>query len=1683
MKPLLCVVALCLLTVTALSENIKQLPQSKDPITEVEESGSQTRTERCTACTAKLNIKSPNDVLAAIQALPGAEVHTQQSFEGCSSDKGCAGIKVKDGRVLERFGNVDAFRAAAAADTGNEFSFHAAGSNVFEGIPGQAPFWWMNQDSPFKTGGGNFEKFEKSSSSFSSSGTTGAGGQFGSGGELAANPFLAGSFGAAGAQGGQADIAGKPGATFQSSSFESSSFSTSKNGEVDISKNPFLNGGIKFGQGGFQAQGAFGASGQGSNQFAGSQGAGFGAGASQAAFGAGQNKFSGSNQNTAFSAGSSQSAFGAQGSKQGSGQGFGNQNAGQFGAGSSGSQGFGAQGSFSASAQQSGSFQGSGSKFGAGNVGLSNSQGNGFGNSAFSASNSAANNKFSAGFTGSSPRPFAASTAAGSNVNLIQNSQKTSEFDYEQQQQVQNIDEAFQSTGNVNSQGSIHSGGELQQTCAGQGYVCVHKAQCNNGVVNTNGQSILQAKTSKQYCNVKTEICCRIELSNLNGAAGQESLGVGLATFQGQGGLFASSSGQSGQGSSSFGSSQSGQSGQGSSSFGSSQSGQSGQAGQSGQGQSGAGFGSTQSAFESSSFNRQNTFTSSGQNNGNFGATGQNSGSFGASGQNGFGANAGTNQFGAAGQFGTSTSKFASSSGQFGSGTTGAASGTAAGSAFGNSGSANRGSSSSASGFESQGSFASTNKFNGNGFSSSTPTPNRFGSTNGFNNEVFKSTSQSNFIETDSFSSGSEAAGVFRPGASGSGLKPGIPYLPPVDSSTQASVLVTSTARPRPTTGKPTYLPPSPPSTAAPGYLPPDQYEDGSLLLDVTRVTPRPTVPVPQNNDIPAGCAAALKCTPIEYCTADGVMSNTTVVLSRDQEAYRVPLTDCKDLETGRIGKCCRDPNYSDPWPTNLIGKWVSGVFGGDDGKYNPTKDRQVTGRPPISGGITQTASREPKPTVSPFGPNQVTPGFAGSASNKFGAQGQFGVAGTGQVGQFGFGTQQTQGSQISTTTTQFNQNQNRKTGEVITGQGQGVAFGQGQGQGVAFGQGQGFNQGQGSFATGGGGQRINEFSSQSTKEVVITGQGQGTGFNQGQAFSQGQGQGFNQGQGALVSQGQGSLVSQGQGQGFSQGQGALVSQGSGQRVSEFTSQSNQVNSFQSSGQNQIQGQTQKGLEIGLGQGFISGSGQGVSQGSGAVVSQGSRYDVESQSQYSENIYRVFLSQYAAGGQCGLMNPQNPYGNRNELEVDFAEVPWQAMVLLQTNKSLLCGGVITRPDVVVTSAACVDGLTANVLKVKGGEWKLGIDDEPLPFQIVGVKHILRHPYYKRGSLEYDAAILVLDENLRLANNIYPICLPGARDTVDAFYNGAGECVVTGWGKQVLQAHLAGSIMHSINVSLINPGECQAKLSQDYPHLLEQYSQDSCVCGQPTNPTNNICRVDIGSALACTTGNGHFVLRGVYSWDSGCQLGNQLAAFYKFDLEWYEWAIGLIESARFAQFANGQSNRFSGQLNSGIKGAAGIKGGFNINKFTSGQSILAGNTAGQSELASGEANGQFASGFSQFGSSKFSQGSISTAPISKSFSASYTEKKIFKSEPQIITYTTKPEIVTFTTPPKYFTYTTKPKLITYTTKPQIITYETSGSDTSSQYAVAPNVSFNPSFTDAVKGHNHNAQCKCLENGKK
>lgn len=68
----------------------------------------------------------------------------------------------------------------------------------------------------------------------------------------------------------------------------------------------------------------------------------------------------------------------------------------------------------------------------------------------------------------------------------------------------------------------------------------------------------------------------------------------------------------------------------------------------------------------------------------------------------------------------------------------------------------------------------------------------------------------------------------------------------------------------------------------------------------------------------PIGCPAAMNCTDIRYCGLNGFISNTPIDVLPDKELYRMPLTDCRDPSKGlENGKCCRDPDYVDPWPSS----------------------------------------------------------------------------------------------------------------------------------------------------------------------------------------------------------------------------------------------------------------------------------------------------------------------------------------------------------------------------------------------------------------------------------------------------------------------------------------------------------------------------------------------------------------------------------------------------------------------------------------------------------------------------------------------------------------------------------------------------------------------------------------------
>jgi len=88
--------------------------------------------------------------------------------------------------------------------------------------------------------------------------------------------------------------------------------------------------------------------------------------------------------------------------------------------------------------------------------------------------------------------------------------------------------------------------------------------------------------------------------------------------------------------------------------------------------------------------------------------------------------------------------------------------------------------------------------------------------------------------------------------------------------------------------------------------------------------------------------------------------------------------------------------------------------------------------------------------------------------------------------------------------------------------------------------------------------------------------------------------------------------------------------------------------------------------------------------------------------------------------------------------------------------------------------------------VKLGEWKLGYEieqEEPLPFQIINVQSIKYHPGYIEGLPSNDTAMLFLQHPVTFNLHINTLCLPE-----DYQIQATSQCIVTGWGKSILQCN-------------------------------------------------------------------------------------------------------------------------------------------------------------------------------------------------------------------------------------------------------------------------------------------------------
>ncbi|XP_018792733.1 PREDICTED: serine protease Hayan [Bactrocera latifrons] len=229
-------------------------------------------------------------------------------------------------------------------------------------------------------------------------------------------------------------------------------------------------------------------------------------------------------------------------------------------------------------------------------------------------------------------------------------------------------------------------------------------------------------------------------------------------------------------------------------------------------------------------------------------------------------------------------------------------------------------------------------------------------------------------------------------------------------------------------------------------------------------------------------------------------------------------------------------------------------------------------------------------------------------------------------------------------------------------------------------------------------------------------------------------------------------------------------------------------------------------------------------------------------------------------GVCAARNRNTKPQGIQDIDANFGEIPWQAMILKESTKTLLGGGAIIGDQIVLTAASVVKGVSPNDVKVKGGEWELGRDSEPLPFQIVGVRSIDIHPEYNPSTGSNDMAVLRLDKRIEFAQHVKPICVTNEDPKPNE------KCITTGWGKQAIESHEEGAVMHVSDTIAQSRADCGA--------------DDSSVCSAVVHDP---CLFDVGSALACGSGSS-VMLKGIYAAENACGDG-QTVRFSKPDLKW------------------------------------------------------------------------------------------------------------------------------------------------------------------------------------------------------
>ncbi|XP_063961438.1 uncharacterized protein LOC129270205 isoform X2 [Lytechinus pictus] len=202
----------------------------------------------------------------------------------------------------------------------------------------------------------------------------------------------------------------------------------------------------------------------------------------------------------------------------------------------------------------------------------------------------------------------------------------------------------------------------------------------------------------------------------------------------------------------------------------------------------------------------------------------------------------------------------------------------------------------------------------------------------------------------------------------------------------------------------------------------------------------------------------------------------------------------------------------------------------------------------------------------------------------------------------------------------------------------------------------------------------------------------------------------------------------------------------------------------------------------------------------------------------------------------------------------LGEWPWQIALYAPTGQ-FSCGGSIITPEWILTAAHCVEDQAATYYIKAGSLTYLRFEGGG---QLRDVRQVIKHPLYDRGTLTNDIALLKLVTPLNFTNEVQPVCLPSADESVPK----PEEYVTfTGWGSFTERYSALPDLLQEGRMPVVPNYIC------DY-YISVLSVEPTMFCTMYHKGLQGVCTGDSGGPIVQEIG-GRWTLVGISSWVEIC----------------------------------------------------------------------------------------------------------------------------------------------------------------------------------------------------------------------